>query len=306
MNTTMHRSLRRRGSALLAMGLLAALVHCNSEELPIGADATGGATTGEQSCRSAEPPDTSGVCPSEWTSEVGDGFPCNLPAGETCVWDYPGSWAACTCSCVNQGKWTCFGMSGAPTCPTEQPQTGDACPSNSSMECWYFPSTHCACEGGAFSCGPADTEFWCANGDFGTDEIGASGIAPSTPINELSDEAAAAWCDWYTMHFPGGGVSPYEPREGVVFGGATAHCDPGCVMNVPPEYCVQNLRLDGCDIPLVWLEDCVRTIWNPCATVGRGCGAWRQCDKCSRTIVQTPTGEAYSETIPESCVLPIE
>jgi hypothetical protein len=283
---------------LLWFALASAVAAC-SQVQTFGGDATGGGEPEVCGEVEAEGPTE---CPAEWTPELADGEPCSMPKGTTCMHRNPmGGWFAVTCGCFVENEFTGYGVSGgSPSCPAEPAPNGSSCDDAIGV-CFYFPNTICSCQpSGTWECGPdsAGTDWPCVS--MNPPNTNASGIAPETPVKDLSTAEATAWCAWYENAFGGGAVPDYPVTDGYAWGGAVIGCavDVGCVQHITVEHCVQNLSISSCTARLIELEECARTVMNQCLLVGHGCTALHGCG-CDTTIVQA----GYESS---DCRVPVE
>jgi hypothetical protein len=103
-------------------------------------------------------PDNPAACPAELTSDLGEGKPCSLPAGTTCVYHvtlpppYDGAasqqgFEAFSCGCVTAGTWSEYGVTSPEQCPDDPPQDGAACDhvAMQSALCSYYPDVSSYC-----------------------------------------------------------------------------------------------------------------------------------------------------------------
>jgi hypothetical protein len=216
----------------------------------MGAGGTCGSTgSGRLTCGVITPSGPS-ACPAQWTPEIDEQLPCNLPSGTICDYRENDGWFACACGCRDEGLFSCDRNNswGGP-CPASPPTPGSA--SNA-------PPPSC--------------------------------IAADQPVKDLSDADMQAWCQWYLDTWPPGNKPEpkfVSIENGYVWGGAsTARHDPFmCIQHLSVEYCKANLQISQCDATLGQVEDCVRTLWNGTMLVGYGCTPLQQCG-CESTIVQ--------------------
>jgi hypothetical protein len=280
-------------AAVLALGLTLVAGSCNDTLTVDGG-------VGEVCGVPAEPG------PTECPAESGDihAKPCSMPSGTTCVYPQPGGgWNACTCGCVNEFEFSCYGEGGGTYCPAEQPTPGSSCASALGSTCAYFPSTRCDCPPatGQWECQPSMEDWPCLSPPQPNSD--PSGVAPTTPVKDLSPAEVTEWCTWNQDAYPSGGALPpnYPAKDGYAWGGGHVSCPEagGCVQHLKVEHCVQNLALSTCEATLLELEDCARTMMNMCQRVGHGCGPLRRACGCSTTIVQL--GDSF-----DSCSVPVE
>jgi hypothetical protein len=142
----------------------------------------------------------------------------------------------------------------------------------------------------------------------------------SMRISELSDAQAEAWCEWFSNKWcPTGHVTP--PEDGPIQPDGTVNDDSPtqggdgyasdyfrglCMMHLPIDQCVMNLRLHPCDASVQLLDDCVDTVLGAVTyeTSYAPCKQLNATPSCSETIVA-----AYppltSDQLP-TCVLPVQ
>lgn len=194
-------------------------------------------------------------------------------------------------------------------CPKQAPAAGAPCTSRTTETCVY-PTSYCECNDyllpGQWLCTealsgktspPVAVEPLCP----------ASGISEDVQVNELSQQAALQWCQWYAD--PSGNTRPaVSGRDSAGVADSYGYLVlstpemPVCLADLPIELCVQNLRLNPCTATLRALDDCVETIRAaPLGWVGHGCAPLLSNPTCSGTIVQP----YVSSSKISHCVVPL-
>jgi hypothetical protein len=218
---------------------------------------------------------------------------CAVSDGQVCLYDTPTSagtrrsLCACWEEARNVTKWSCYSDMDAPyTCPSTQPEAGSSCFGLFGASCAYPERITCDCssKSGAWSC---------------TEDIENQPSAPPTspdptkPINTLSPEERASWCDWFASVTVGEGHPEPAPPPidengyAIARGCARAVGSPRCsaaIPVIPRSTCEANLALSTCEAPLSELSDCVQTLYDGCWPHPHGCHRYFEHPGCDGTI----------------------
>lgn len=243
----------------------------------------------------------------ECPGEIPLGEPdCSIAEGQICLYETPdplnpGSVVRSLCGCwetsADERRFHCY-ESGTSSyeCPSAEPAHGSSCVGMHDASCSYPERTSCRCVEGT------DTWECIETGGLVRDDPPAS-VDPNKPINTLTPDERAEWCDWFGTARLGEDY-PEDPPPEVDENGYTMNT--GCtygrgfmceaaIPSIPSTTCQANLALSECEAPISELSDCVMTTHDFCWPAPHGCARYFDRPGCDGTVIRHhPEGSSGS------------